>query len=323
MNLRCAPLLALLVPTLLVPAPAGREKEYAGQYVLRLGVKNFLVLNLLESKGKLAGTLSRPRHASIGSSFSHIGSEIIDEPISSAVIKQGHLHLVVKNPYDASDTDAFDLTLLQGGHALLQLSSFPIDPWQLARVPDQPQLSVTKDWDAGCVYVQEGTEQSNPVMQRIMDQDQRPRQAPDLSHADWAKINKEDEERRKQVRVLLARGDLHSGKDFEQAAFIFQHGSTPDDYLLAHTLAMIAIAHGNSGALWIATATLDRYLNSIKRPQIYGTQFYNTKGASWIQEPYNRALISDELRRQLGVPSQAVQQKQLDNSRSQGSSRAR
>jgi hypothetical protein len=30
------------------------------------------------------------------------------------------------------------------------------------------------------------------------------------------------------------------------------------------------------------------------------------------QEPYNRVLISDALRQQLGVPKQAAQQKQLE-----------
>ena len=47
-------------------------------------------------------------------------------------------------------------------------------------------------------------------------------------------------------------------------------------------------------------------------PQIYGTQFNFTKDTPWTQDPYNRRLISDDLRRRLGVPSQAAQQKQLE-----------
>src|SRR4030095_15659952 len=89
------------------------------------------------------------------------------------------------------------------------------------------------------------------------------------------------------------------------------HGETPDDYLLAHTLAMIAVAKGDSGALWIGTATLDRYLQSIKRPQIYGTQFKTVADGKMTQEPYNRTLISDLLRDELGVPDLAAQQEQL------------
>ena len=83
----------------------------------------------------------------------------------------------------------------------------------------------------------------------------------------------QDEQRRGAVAELLKQGKLHTGEDFEHAAFIFQHGGTPDDYLLAHTLAMVAVARGRSTAIWIAAATLDRYLQNIKQPQIYGTQF--------------------------------------------------
>ena len=109
---------------------------------------------------------------------------------------------------------------------------------------------------------------------------------------------------------LLNAGSLHTGEDFTLAAFLFQHGETPDDYLLAHTLAMVALGKGYGGALWIATATLDRYLQSMHQPQIYGTQFLTSPSKPATQEPFHRNLISDELRRQLGVPSLAAQEEQ-------------
>jgi hypothetical protein len=90
---------------------------------------------------------------------------------------------------------------------------------------------------------------------------------------------------------------------------VFQHGDTPY-YLLAHTLAVVAVARGRSSAIWIAAATLDRYLNSIHQSQIYGTQFYTKPGEPVTREPHNRSLISDALRHQLGVPSQAAQEEQ-------------
>jgi hypothetical protein len=105
-------------------------------------------------------------------------------------------------------------------------------------------------------------------------------------------------------------GKLHTGEDFERAAFVFQHGETPDDYLLAHTLAMVAVAKGRRGALWIEAATLDRYLNFVHQPQIYGTQFFFKPNEPTTQEPYNRTLIPDSLRLDLGVPSQAAQEEQ-------------
>ncbi|HET9130235.1 MAG TPA: hypothetical protein VFO86_04765, partial [Terriglobia bacterium] len=124
----------------------------------------------------------------------------------------------------------------------------------------------------------------------------------------WTVINREDADRRTQTAKLLADGQLHTAQDFNRAAFIYQHGSTSDDYLLAHTLAMIAVAKGDENSLWIGTATLDRYLQSVGKPQIYGTQFKSGKDAT--QEPFNRNLVSDSLRRELGVPSLATQLEQ-------------
>lgn len=120
-----------------------------------------------------------------------------------------------------------------------------------------------------------------------------------------------DAERENATRKLLARGKLQSARDFEEAAVIFQHSRTPGDYLLAHTLALIAVSKGDTNAVWIAAATLDRYLMSSGKPQIYGTQFLTPPGGRATQEPYNRTLISDTLRKQLGVPSLKEQEQQL------------
>lgn len=306
-------LLATLLSTSVFARAA--QDDYVGQWVLKLGPRNYFVININEDEGKIAGTLSRPSHSSIGTSFSNISSETIIEPIVSSSFKAGVLSFIVQNPHK-KDTDSYTLTArnatLKPGQALLQLAGVPIDPWVLTRVPISPQLTVATDWDPHQMYLPGESDQPNAEMQKIYEEDQRPRQNLKMAKADWSTISKKDETRRAEVRQLLANGDLHTGKDFEQAAFIFQHGNTPDDYLFAHTLAMIAVARGDPGALWIATATLDRYLNSIQKPQIYGTQFHFTKGTPWTQDPYNRDLISDALRRDLGVPSLASQQKQLE-----------
>lgn len=310
-------LLAALLSTSVLALAA--QNDYVGQWVLKLGSRNYFVINIHEDQGKLTGTLSRPSHSSIGASFSNISSDTITEPIVSSSFKAGVLSFVVQNPRKR-DTDSYTFTTrnaaLKPGQALLQLVGVPIDPWILTRVPVSPQLTVATDWDPRQMYLPSESGQSNAEMQKIFEEDQRPRQNLKMAKADWSTISKKDEARRAEVRHLLANGDLHTGKDFELAAFIFQHGNTPDDYLLAHTLAMIAVARGDPGALWIATATLDRYLNSIQKLQIYGTQFHFAKGTPWTQEPYNRDLISDALRRDLGVPSLAAQQKQLEKYKS-------
>lgn len=61
--------------------------------------------------------------------------------------------------------------------------------------------------------------------------------------------------------------------------------------MLAHTLAMVAVADGDGSALWIAAGV----------------------GGSLTQEPYNTSLISDALRRQLDVPSLGDQKKQASD----------
>jgi hypothetical protein len=158
---------------------------------------------------------------------------------------------------------------------------------------------------------------SSAEMQRLFDEDQAARQKPAASKEQAIDINRQDAARRIATQKLIAENELHTAQDFENAAFIFQHGDTADDYLLAHTLAMIAIAKGHTSALWIATATLDRYLGKIGQPQIYGTQYHRKPDTPWTQEPYNRTLISDGLRQQLDVPNLAAQKKQLETYKTQ------
>ncbi len=79
--------------------------------------------------------------------------------------------------------------------------------------------------------------------------------------------------RQTKVRALLAAGELKTGEDFHEAAFIFQHGNNSEDCLFAHVLAMGAVLKGSDEAKWVEAATLDRYLQSIGQPQVFGTQY--------------------------------------------------
>lgn len=129
---------------------------------------------------------------------------------------------------------------------------------------------------------------------------------------DWKVVAPQDVQRRKRTKALLSAGQLHTGIDYRYAAFIYQHGDNSDDYLLAHTLAMVAMSKGDKDAVWIATATLDRYLQAVKHKQIYGTQFtLSYKPPTRLtQAPYDRSLIPDALRVELHVPTLAAQKQQ-------------
>jgi hypothetical protein len=74
---------------------------------------------------------------------------------------------------------------------------------------------------------------------------------------------------------------------------------------------MVAVSKGEATAIWIAAATLDRYLQHINQKQVFGTQFSIDPQHKWTQEPYDRDLVSDAFRQQLGVPPQSVQAEQL------------
>lgn len=148
----------------------------------------------------------------------------------------------------------------------------------------------------------------NPDMTAIFDADQAAREHP--ATIDWKVLWPADEARRAKTQALLDAGKLTSADDFYHAAYVFQHGNDAEDCLKAHALAVVAVARGKSDATWIAAATLDRYLQRIGQPQIYGTQFRHPQGQPWTQEPYRRGLLPDAVRQASGVPPLAEQEGQ-------------
>lgn len=152
------------------------------------------------------------------------------------------------------------------------------------------------------------TNSTNTEMTAIFDADQAARK---VLRIDWFVLGKADRSRRVRTQALLDAGQLSSADDFYHAAYVYQHGDLPEDFLKAHALAVVAAARGKSGAAWIAAATLDRYLQHIGQPQIYGTQYLRHGDGEWTQEPYRRDLLTDPLREATGVPPIAKQQDQL------------
>ena len=167
---------------------------------------------------------------------------------------------------------------------------------------------------AAPAFAQDAPVQDNAEMAAIFAADQAIRQVAPARFRDRAfveQMHAADAARRVQTRALLDAGALKTGADYRAAAFVFQHGSTPEDYLLAHSLAVAAVAKGDADAAWIAAATLDRYLQMTDKPQIYGTQTRKTRDAPATLEPYDRALVPDSLRAVFGVPPQAEQDARL------------
>jgi hypothetical protein len=143
----------------------------------------------------------------------------------------------------------------------------------------------------------------------LMLEDQADREPPggDLSSIDWQKVGPRDAARRNTVRAMIEKGELKTGADFHDAALIFQHGSEPDDLLMAHVLAMAALTKGDADSRQLAAMTLDRYLHFVGKPQIFGTDYHKSDGSPMTQEPFDRSLVPVALRGVFCVPDDRIQ----------------
>ena len=82
---------------------------------------------------------------------------------------------------------------------------------------------------------------------------------------------------------------------------------------------------GNKNAKWLVAATLDRYLQLLKQPQIFGTQYpldptkphpynaeQNARFAGRTQSPYSERFLTEAVRADFCVPSTDQQKRNLD-----------
>jgi hypothetical protein len=148
---------------------------------------------------------------------------------------------------------------------------------------------------------------------QIYEADQKDREAP-VGGVDWKVVGPRDVAR-KRVRELIEEGSVRTGKDYERAAMVFQHGDTPDDILFAHVLGVTSLGKGNARARWLAAASLDRYLHRVEQPQIFGTQFTNKEASrheGWTMEPYNGQLLAASLLEANCVPDREHQAEMLN-----------
>lgn len=285
----------------------GQPIDPAGRWAIRSQGRPMAIVTLRREAGGWRGEMERPATMTTDASMAGLtatGPAVVRNILSGKETPRG-LELTIAPPAgQAGGAPITMLLVLRGdGTARLKPAGAPGDGFVLNRA--QAGEALFTAWVAGADYPIDQHWQTNAEMTRMFEADQAARTSPNV---DWAKVAPEDAGRRKATRVLLDAGELASADDFYHAAFIFQHGDTPEDFLLAHTLATVSAARGKPGAAWIAAATLDRYLQAIGQKQIYGTQYRTPENAEATQEPYDRALISDALRGALGVPPQAEQE---------------
>lgn len=120
----------------------------------------------------------------------------------------------------------------------------------------------------------------------------------------WPAVNQRDKVRREKVSAMLAAGKVRTARDYYNAALVFQHGETPDDYAMAFSLATISrkLAPEHPAPKWLFAATFDRYLVSRNMPQWYGTQSKAPVDGPAVLDPVDPKAASDDERVALGVP---------------------
>jgi hypothetical protein len=121
--------------------------------------------------------------------------------------------------------------------------------------------------------------------------------------ANTIRLLKNDLIRKQRLYALLPDLDKsNTPKDLEAAALILQHGTVANDYWHAHTLAMRAVKLGDSSALWLAAATIDRYLVAKGELQMYGTQTHVDAKTNQLEPAPVNPTITDEERARWHVP---------------------
>jgi len=138
----------------------------------------------------------------------------------------------------------------------------------------------------------------------MFEEDQADRQ-PASGQIDWKVVGPRDTRRLARVKEMYGSDGLKTGTDYWRAALILQHGSTPEDYLLAHEFCVAALALGEKRAAWLAAASEDRFLMNISRPQRFGTQFRSEGPESRMTLYKLDDGVTDSLRAKLSVPSLA------------------
>ena len=302
-------LLACVFAIMFAGLPASAQSgDPAGRWAIRSQGRPMVIVTLTQTaSGAWSGSIERPTSLTTdatASSLTDVAGPRILRTISAAKTTANGLTFSVPSPRAGGGADTFSFEMRDDGTARMKPTGMPGDGFVLDRARADETMFAA--WRADAEYPIDQHWATNKEMTQLFNEDQAARSGP--GPIDWSKIAPEDVRRRRQAKALLDAGRLASADDFYHAAFVFQHGDKPEDFLMAHTLAMIAAARGKPSATWIASATLDRYLQSIGQPQIYGTQF-KTGGPEATQEPYDRALVSDALRSVLGVPPLVEQEK--------------
>ena len=152
---------------------------------------------------------------------------------------------------------------------------------------------------------------ANVELYRIVTDDQLARTG-DFMKQDIREFAARDAVRLKKVKAIIEAGGLKTSGDYFNAALVAQHGETPEDFQLAHTLTLKAaeLDPNNQRARWLAAAAADRELVRVGKPQRFGTQSTIHDGGIYVMNPVDPS-VTDAERAQWNVRALADQTRLL------------
>lgn len=139
-----------------------------------------------------------------------------------------------------------------------------------------------------CIAQPEKLERRSLEIQKLEQQDQQERENwENFTEDDWLSLAKKDRKRRKRIGEIFGEGCFHSAGDYANAALIYQHGDMPDHFYQAFIWANKAASLGLSQLKDLAALAVDRYLISINKKQLFGSQASkkNLKEECYCMEP--------------------------------------
>ena len=120
-----------------------------------------------------------------------------------------------------------------------------------------------------------------------------------LSQKQLATMNTDDLKRRVRVAEIFAEGCFKLSADYAAAAVIYQHGDVADHYYQAFIWASRAVSLGDESQKHLVALAIDRYLVSIGKKQLFGSQLSASSADDWCycMQPVE-ASFPDAMRQQ-------------------------
>lgn len=280
-----------------LPLVAGSEKthravDYVGGWAVTSSGKTVMEIEIEQthdSRNPFAGFLSHPHLNITPKAFTQVHGPLVREEIIASRLFDDHLFFSTRDGLGARHD--IEMRLDNNDSASLNILDIAGIRWPIIRTNSRAPF--TLNWDINHVYTIDRPEL--PPNTEIIK----------LYHEVQSSKTTEEEivgsARLQRVKDIITQGKLHTAQDFNQAAYILNRSSKAEDALLAHSLAMAALANGDETAITTATNSLDHYLMLNGRPQIYGTCRQGLGKDSPIRQPYDNGIIPESLRHELGA----------------------